>query len=108
MKTLYAACLSRLGLSQPEASAFHRIGLQVIKNWCVGRTPVPAGIWAELRAYEARIIDRSEAVREAWEDSGEARSIEAETHGDPVHMMALADFLLSTDEEPPVVITVLS
>jgi len=101
LKTLYAACLSRLGLSQTEAAAFHNAGLQSVKNWCSGRSPVPDGIWGELRAYEARIIDRSEAMREGWEDAGETRDITIDCHGDPVALMAAADFLLGSNEDPP-------
>lgn len=101
MKTLYAACLSRLGLSQTEAAALHNVGLQTVKNWCSGRVAVPNGIWPELRSYEAQIVDRSEAIREAWEDAGETRDIDAETHGDPKALMALADFFLTTETKPP-------
>lgn len=104
MKTLYAACLSRLGLSQAGAADLHKVGLQSVKNWSVGRSSPPAGIWAELRAYEAAIVDRSETIREAWEDAGEIRDLELQTHGDPIAMMAIADFLLSTNEDPPVTI----
>ena len=102
MKTLYAACLSRLGLSQTGAAALHEVAVQSIKNWCSGRSRPPAGVWTELRAYEAVIVDRSEAIREAWEDAGEARDIDANVHGDPQSLMALADFVLTTDETPPV------
>lgn len=104
MKTLYAACLARLGLSQSEAASLHGSRLDTVKNWAVGRRTVPAGAWADLRAYEARIIDRSEAIREAWEDAGEIRDMELQTHGDPIALMAAADFLLSTDTDPPVTI----
>lgn len=102
MKTLYAACLSRLGLSQSEAAALHGARLDTVKNWSVGRRTVPVGAWADLRAHEAKIVDRSEAIREAWEDAGEIRDMELSTHGDPIALMAAADFLLSTNEDPPV------
>ena len=102
MKTLYAACLSRLGLSQAQAAALHSVRLDTVKSWSAGRNPVPEGAWAELREYEAQIIDRSEAIREAWEDAGEVRDLEAATHGDPRALMALADFYLTTDARPPV------
>ncbi len=106
MKTLYAACLARLGLSQSEAAALHGSRLDTVKNWAVGRRTVPDGAWADLRAYEALIVDRSEAIREAWEDAGEIRDMTLQTHGDPVALMAVADFLLSTHEDPPMKIAV--
>jgi hypothetical protein len=107
MKTLYAACLSRLGLSQIEAAAYHGVPLPTIKSWAQGRRTVPPGIWAELRAYEAAIVDRSEAIREAWEDSGEQRDIEARV-ADHAGLMGLVDFVLTTDEVPPVKVTIRS
>ncbi len=105
MKTLYAACLSRLGLSQAEAAALHSVGLDTVKSWSAGRNPVPAKAWSDLRSREATIVDRSEAIREAWEDAGEIRDLDADTHGDPLALMAVADFLLSTDADPPVSVT---
>lgn len=100
MKTLYAACLARLGLSQSEAATLHGSRLDTVKNWAVGRRTVPAGAWDDLRAYEAKIVDRSEAIREAWEDAGEIRDIEARV-ADHAGLMALADFFLTTGEAPP-------
>ena len=107
MKTLYAACLSRLGLSQSEAAALHGVGLQSVKNWCAGRSAVPDGLWADLRGYEQRIVDRSEALREAWEDAGEVRDVDVKVNGDPTNLMAAADFLLSTDADLPVSVRVI-
>lgn len=104
MKTIYGACLARLGLSQSEAAALHDARLDTVKNWAVGRRKVPDGAWADLRAYEGKIVDRSEAIREAWEDAGEIRDMELQTDGDPLALMAVADFLLSTNEDPPVTI----
>ena len=101
MKTLYAACIARLGLSQSEAADLHGVRLDTVKSWCAGRRTIPDNAWSDLRGYEARIVDRSEAIREAWEDAGEIRDIEA-TVADHAGLMALADFLLSTDDVPPV------
>lgn len=100
MKTLYAACLARLGLSQSEAAALHGVRLDTVKSWSSGRNRVPAGAWGDLRAREAAIIDRSEAIREAWEDAGEVREIKADTRGDAIALLALADFVLSADVTP--------
>jgi hypothetical protein len=105
-KTLYASCLSRLGLSQSEAATLHGSRLDTVRSWSVGRRTVPAGVWEDLRGYEARILDRSEAIRQAWEAAGESRDIDLQTHGDPVALMAVAHFLLSTHTDPPVRITV--
>jgi len=103
MKTLYAACIARLGLSLPGAAQLHNVRLDTVKSWSAGRNPVPEGAWSELRAYEAAIVDRSEAIREAWEDAGEIRDIEA-TVADHAGMMALADFFLTTEEMPPLTV----
>lgn len=107
MKTLYAACLHRLGLSQAEAAALHGNGLDTIKKRCSGKLGVPPGIWEELRAYEAGIVDRSEAIREAWEDAGEVREIEARWDDD-AGLMALADFILTTRVDPPLAVNTAS
>lgn len=106
MKTLYAACLARLGLSQAGAARLHNSRLDTVKNWAVGRRTVPEGVWADLRAYEAQIVDRSEAIREAWEDAGEVRDIEVQTHGDQQALMAAADFLLSIQDDIAVNVTI--
>lgn len=94
MKTLYAACLARLGLSLQEAAHLHGVRLDTVKSWSAGRNSVPDGAWDELRQFEAQIVDRSEAIREAWEDSGEQREIEARA-SDHLALMALADFVLN-------------
>lgn len=107
MRTLYAACVSRLGMSLPEAATYHNVRLDTVKSWSSGRNQPPAGVWAELRAYEAEIIDRSEAIREGWEDAGEIRDIEVAVNGDPRALMAAADFLLGSDEDPPIRITLI-
>lgn len=99
MKTLYAACLSRLGLSQAGAAALHGVGLQTVKNWCSGRSAVPEGIWDELRQREDLIVDRSEAVRELWQDTGEAAEVAATWRDEP-SLMSLADFVLNAPVRP--------
>lgn len=99
MKTLYAACLSRLGLSLAAAAELHGVGLQTVKHWSSGRRPVPSGVWADLRKRENLIIDRSETIREAWEDAGEIREIEAAWIDDP-GLLGLADFVLTEDVTP--------
>ena len=106
MKTLYAACLSRLGLSQAEAATLHNVRPDTVKSWSAGRNTVPPGAWDDLRSHEARIVDRSEALREAWEDAGEIRDMDVAVHGDAANLMAAADFLLSTHCEPPILLRI--
>lgn len=96
MKTLYAACLSRLGLSQAGAAALHNVRLDTVKSWSSGRNGVPPGAWAELRAYEAQIVDRSEAMRETWEAAGSPLIELDDSDAGGVALMAAADFVLGT------------
>lgn len=95
MKTLYAACLSRLGLSQAEAAALHKVRLDTVKSWSSGRNRVPDGAWEDLRDLEAKIVNQSEAVRELWEDNGEPLHVAPHAR-DGQSLMALADFVLTT------------
>lgn len=97
MKSIYAACLSRLGLSQAGAAALHDVDLSTVKHWSSGRRRVPDGVWHDLRAMEADIVDRGEAMREVWEAHGcPAIEIDA-SDADPVTLMAAADLVLTTD-----------
>ena len=97
MRTLYAACLARLGLSQSGAATLHGVRLDTIKSWSCGRNPVPPGIWDDLRRYEAEIVDRSETLRELFEASG-ADAVDVRTdESDHAAMMAAADFILGQE-----------
>lgn len=98
MKSLYAACLARLGLSQPQAASLHDVSLDTIKSWCKKRSIPKPGIWMELRAYEREIVDRSEEMRERWESGDGEMTIPA---ADPRDMMAAADFILTSDDATP-------
>ncbi|MCA3288255.1 MAG: hypothetical protein ING09_17065 [Roseomonas sp.] len=51
--TPYRLLLSRVGLSQADASALHGVRLDTVKSWCAGRNPAPAGVIADLRALYA-------------------------------------------------------
>lgn len=102
MKTLYAACLSRLGLSLAEAAALHDVGLPTVKHWSSGRRSPPQGVWDELRRYEARIVDGSEALREAWESAGEPPIEIDDSEADGIAVMAAADLILNSPEGVPV------
>lgn len=97
MKTLYAACLSRLGLSQSEAAALHGVRIDTVKSWSSGRNNVPQGAWDELRAYEAQIVDGSEELRERWENAGSPEIEIDESEADGPALMAAADFVLASD-----------
>lgn len=100
MKSLYAACLSRLGLSQTEAAALHGVDLSTVKHWSSGRRRVPEGCWDDLRAVEARIVDAGEQYHEAWEQAGSASTIDIDdSEAGGLALMALADFVLGVDAE---------
>ena len=99
LKTLYAACLSRLGLSLAGAAELHGARLDTVKSWTSGRRPVPQGAWADLRAREAAIIDGSEAMREGWEAAGSPPIEINDAEADGVALMAAADFVLAGEGE---------
>lgn len=65
MTTLYASCLSRLGLSQARAAELHGVRLDTVKSWSAGRRAVPPGAWDDLRAYAARLQKRVDAITAA-------------------------------------------
>lgn len=96
MKTLYAACLSRLGLSLAGAAALHGVRLDTVKSWSAGRNPVPHGAWDDLRECEARIVDASEELREQWEAGGEPPVEIDDSEADGAALIAAADFVLGT------------
>ena len=53
------AILSRLaGMSQREAAEFHRVRLDTVKAWSIGRVKTPEGVIAEL----ADLIERQGAA----------------------------------------------
>lgn len=100
MKTIYAACLSRLGLSQAEAARFHDVSLDTIKGWSSGRRR-PASGWSalidELREYENQIVALSDKMLEQIEASG-AQVLEIDDgEADHLARMAMVDLVLSTD-----------
>jgi len=97
MKTLYAACLSRLGLTQAEAATLHGVRLDTVKSWCAGRNRVPAGAWDDLRACESQIIDGSEELRERREAAGSPPLEIDDSEAGGAGLMALADFVLGCD-----------
>jgi len=99
MKTLYAACLSRLGLSQTEAARLHDVRIDTVKSWSSGRNRVPQGAWDDLRSYNDQIADAADEFLSEWHNAGcPPISIHA-ADGEGAALMAVADFLLSTDSE---------
>ena len=96
MKTLYAACLSRLGLSLAEAAALHGVRLDTVKSWSAGRNTVPQGAWDELRSLEVAIVDGGEQFREKWQIAGQPAIEINDNEGSGTAMMAAADFVLNS------------
>lgn len=101
MKTLYSACLARLGLSLSGAATLHGSRLDSVKSWASGRRTPPDGVWDDLRKYEAQIVDMSEALREAWDENPAPIEINTSEASD-LSMMAAADFILGLPEETAV------
>lgn len=97
MKSLYAACLSRLGLSQSEAAALHDVRLDTVKNWSSGRRIPPQATWDELREVEAQIVERADALLAIWEEQGCPPVDLTTDEADHAMMMASADFVLNSD-----------
>ena len=97
MKTLYAACLSRLGLTQAGAASLHGVRPDTVKNWAVGRRGVPQSAWDDLREYEAQIVDASECLRGEWELAGSPPFEIDDSEADGLPLMAMADLVLNSD-----------
>lgn len=64
MKTVYAAALSRLCLSQAEAAELHDVRIDTVKSWSSGRARVPPGAWDDLRAVAVAARARLEYMEE--------------------------------------------
>lgn len=94
-KTLYAATLAHVGMSQSDAQAFHKITRpQTIGDWAMGRRPVPAGAWAELVSYSKQIDDRVAAVGAAWEAAGRPMDFGGEDPA-PIDVQALVRYIMA-------------
>lgn len=103
--TLYAACLSHLGLSQSNAAALHGVRIDTVKSWATGRNRVPTGAWDDLRAYAAEIVAGADDLAARMPDTQFVDRIEindSEAAGAP--LMAAAMFVLSTPPGLPVVL----
>lgn len=97
MKTVYAACLSRLGLSRSEAANLHEVRIDTVKSWCAGRRAVPTTAWDDLRDHERRIVDASESMRAQWQAAGEPPVDIDDSEANGPTIMAVADFVLGID-----------
>lgn len=94
MKTLYAACLSRLGLSQTGAAELHDVRLDTVKSWSSGRHRPPQGAWDELRSYADTVLERAGVMRERFDASG-ADSLEINiADADALNAIAAAELVL--------------
>jgi hypothetical protein len=99
--TLYAACLSHLGLSQSNAAALHGVRIDTVKSWATGRNRVPTGAWDDLRAYAGEIVAGAEDLATRMPESVDRIEInDSEAAGAP--LMAAAMFVLSTPQGLPV------
>lgn len=96
-KTLFSACLERVGLTREQAAAYLNIPAYTIKKMCNGSKIVPQGVWDDLRRRQIEIVDGSEELLERWEQSRATRlTINDDEAGDPA-ILAAADFVLSVD-----------
>jgi hypothetical protein len=83
--SLYAACLSRLGLSQARAADLHGVRLDTVKSWSAGRRAVPPGAWDDLRDHARRLQKRVDAITAAQK---------LPPLSDPLTLMAAAEVVL--------------
>lgn len=97
MKTLYSACLSRIGLTQAGAATLHGVRPDTVKNWAVGRRGVPQSAWDDLRAYSAQIEDAADAMLEAWDNAGSPPIEIDDSEADGPALMTAAALVLATD-----------
>ena len=74
--TPYRLLLSRVGLSQADAAALHKVRLDTVKSWCAGRNAAPAGVFAELRALYARQTQAADEALKAIAGFPEADKVE--------------------------------
>lgn len=92
-RTIYSACLARLGLSQSEAADLHGVRLDTVKSWSSGRNPVPDRIFDELRAYSDQVVERSDSMLALWHRE-RPDEVELNVVAEPAAILAAADFVL--------------
>lgn len=102
MKTLYAACLARLGLSHAGAARLHNARPDTVSSWASGRNPVPQGAWDDLRAYSGEIEDAADEFLAQWDQAGQPTIDIDTTEASDKTLMAAASFVLATDS--PIVV----
>lgn len=74
--TPYRLLLFRVGLSQADAAALHKVRLDTVKSWCAGRNAAPTGVIAELRALYARQKQAADEALKAIAGFPEVNKIE--------------------------------
>lgn len=74
--TPYRLLLSRVGLSQADATTMHQVRLDTVKSWCAGRNRAPAGVMAELRGLYARQKQAAQEALEAISGFADVNTIE--------------------------------
>lgn len=99
MKSLYAACLSRLGLSLAKAAVLHNVRPDTVRSWSSGRNRVPQGAWNDLREYEARIMTAVAVMRAKWEEYGSPPIEINDAEADGLSVMRTAAFVLASTGE---------
>ena len=74
--TPYRLLLSRVGLSQADATTMHQVRLDTVKSWYAGRNRAPAGVMAELRGLYARQKQAAQGALEAISGFADVNTIE--------------------------------
>lgn len=81
--TPYRAALLMLGMTQSDARDFHQVSLNTIKDWCIGRSRIPPGVWEELRElYDrqtraAATVSQTPVLDSEWPSNGAAAAVTA-------------------------------
>jgi hypothetical protein len=96
MRTIYAACLSRLGLSQAEAAALHKVRIDTVKSWSAGRNPVPQGAWDDLRGVADALDEGALELLDRWDAAGQPPIEINDSEAGGRALMAAAEFVLAS------------
>jgi len=94
-RTIYSACLSRLGLSHQDAAELHAVRVDTVRSWASGRRPVPEGAWSELRQLEADVAARIVTFSAQWDASGRPDVFNDAGEVDALDLMAAAALVLN-------------
>jgi hypothetical protein len=94
MCSLYAACLSRLGLSEADAADLHIVSPAIVAGWACGALEPPPTAWDDLRDYNAQVAEWQELIRQEWDTDGEPLEVPIR-YFDGAAMMGAAEFVLT-------------